>query len=591
MWYNTDMNDNQDDITRLKALNQDELKVVVDCVFKPEQSSRYAEKFNVTLETFTDSVCCSAWDALISLKTGDLGQRQKALRNALSLSTDQRTIDYIDNYIAMTPGEVELRLHRFACGGYERKIKAIPADVFREFGNTSDSSILADEITKRVNAVPKVPSCGCTEAEIDAEKNGRGENELPEIPPRCLHMPGFVDEVTEYSMDTAYKPNRTLSFAGALALLAHLAGRKFTDGRDTRTNLFVLAVADTGAGKEHPRKVNRKLLNEFCIAGTAFDSVASGEGIEEILFSCPSALLQIDEFQKLLQSIGNKQNQQAHSIAGSLLKLYTSSGSSYTMRVRATKPDQIGRVIDDPSLSVFGTGVGHGVYKALTLENIEEGLVGRCLIFDTEIEGEDNDFTNKPKEIPQNIIAFGQQLVAMDCWKNRIVVSYADGVNERLNAILKEIREKKSKCKSDSNFAGVAIWGRAAEKVSKLALLYAISGGVSEKFEQIVISKEAVEWAWELVQVLIKRMIFRIDTWMTEGDVQELSRRIVDYLKRQKNHSASRRDVQRSVKPKDMKQLEDAEAYLVGQGDIEVRQEAKRSKRYILIPRTKKEEV
>lgn len=76
------------------------------------------------------------------------------------------------------------------------------------------------------------------------------------VPDKLLSIPGFIDDVVKLSMQSAPYPNRVLSFTGALALLAFLVGRKVRDKRDNRSNIYLIALADSGTGKDHPRKVN-----------------------------------------------------------------------------------------------------------------------------------------------------------------------------------------------------------------------------------------------------------------------------------------------------------------------------------------------
>jgi hypothetical protein len=85
-------------------------------------------------------------------------------------------------------------------------------------------------------------------------------------PDSLLHVPGFVDDVMAHTLRTAPYPERTLAFCGALALQAVLAGRKVRDESDCRTNLYLLALANSGAGKDHPRKVNQRVLIEAGLA-------------------------------------------------------------------------------------------------------------------------------------------------------------------------------------------------------------------------------------------------------------------------------------------------------------------------------------
>src|SRR5262249_979622 len=51
-------------------------------------------------------------------------------------------------------------------------------------------------------------------------------------PPELLRIPGFIDDVMMYTLETAPYPERTLAFCGALTLQACLAGRKVRDVSD-----------------------------------------------------------------------------------------------------------------------------------------------------------------------------------------------------------------------------------------------------------------------------------------------------------------------------------------------------------------------
>jgi hypothetical protein len=113
-------------------------------------------------------------------------------------------------------------------------------------------------------------------------------------PERLLGVPGFIDQVMNYTLQTAPYPERTLAFGGALSLQAFLAGRKVRDMADNRTNLFVLGLANSGAGKDYPRKVNQKVLLEAGLTDCLGDSFASGEGIEDRLLVHPLEVIRLD---------------------------------------------------------------------------------------------------------------------------------------------------------------------------------------------------------------------------------------------------------------------------------------------------------
>lgn len=110
------------------------------------------------------------------------------------------------------------------------------------------------------------------------------------LPEELTDVPGFVMNLTDKIMCSSHSPNRTLAFAGALAMLAHLAGRTFSDGSGTRTNLYVIALAPSGSGKEAPRRINNQLAKSLGISESLMESVASGEALEDELVKMPSLL-------------------------------------------------------------------------------------------------------------------------------------------------------------------------------------------------------------------------------------------------------------------------------------------------------------
>src|SRR5262249_8565418 len=100
-------------------------------------------------------------------------------------------------------------------------------------------------------------------------------------PPELLRVTGFIEQVMDYTLTCAPYPEPVLAFAGALALQAFLAGRKVRDEADNRTNLYLLALANSGAGKDFPRKVNQRVLLEAGLAEGLGNSFARGEGLED----------------------------------------------------------------------------------------------------------------------------------------------------------------------------------------------------------------------------------------------------------------------------------------------------------------------
>lgn len=75
----------------------------------------------------------------------------------------------------------------------------------------------------------------------------------PEFSAALLNVPGFISRVMEHNLVTAHRPQPTLALGGALALQSALAGRQLADEAGTRTNMYILALAGSGCGKERAR--------------------------------------------------------------------------------------------------------------------------------------------------------------------------------------------------------------------------------------------------------------------------------------------------------------------------------------------------
>ena len=111
-----------------------------------------------------------------------------------------------------------------------------------------------------------------------------------------LNVPGFVNELKNYTLAVSPRPNPPLAFAGALAMLAHLTGRSYVDERGSHTNLYLAALAPTAMGKEDPRDTNKKLAAAAGILSSVPDSPASGEGLEDaVVTETPEAKLEIQK--------------------------------------------------------------------------------------------------------------------------------------------------------------------------------------------------------------------------------------------------------------------------------------------------------
>ena len=83
------------------------------------------------------------------------------------------------------------------------------------------------------------------ERDVAAEPVVPGPIDPGPVPASLLRVPGFIDEVIDYSLSNAPYPEPVLAFCGAVALQATLAGRKVRDPQDNRPAVYLLGLANT----------------------------------------------------------------------------------------------------------------------------------------------------------------------------------------------------------------------------------------------------------------------------------------------------------------------------------------------------------
>ncbi|MBQ9740878.1 MAG: bifunctional DNA primase/polymerase, partial [Kiritimatiellae bacterium] len=232
--------------------------------------------------------------------------------------------------------------------------------------------------------------------EVDAEEHDGALDDPGVIPESYFEVPGFVSDLMNFTLRTSYYPNKALAFAGAMAMLSHLTGRRYKDQRGGRFNLYLLALAKSGTGKEHPRSVNIDLATVTGIVGEFGDTFASGEGLEDSLLISPAMIYQVDEVDYLFNTVKVK-DVRAEQINSMLLKLYSESKTTHIMRKKAIQRGQPspGSVIVQPHLTVFGTATPKFFYQSLTERTMENGLLARCIILEA---GERGDAGNPHEE-------------------------------------------------------------------------------------------------------------------------------------------------------------------------------------------------
>jgi len=343
---------------------------------------------------------------------------------------------------------------------------------------------------------------------------------LPSVPPineELLTVPGFIGEVMDYSTETAPYPNHAMAFAGALAMQALLAGRKVRDSGDNRTNLYLLGLAHSAAGKDWPRKTNIKIAHEAGITSCIGDSFASGEGLQDAVSMEPSMLFQTDEIDGLLRSVSKSRDARYEAIMSTLLTMYSTSNSVLSMRRKAGK-EQPG-VVNQPCVTIFGTAIPNHYYEALSERMLTNGFFARMIILESGPRGAGQEPKIKP--LPPRIIDTARWWAQYRPGKGNLdnvnptprTIGHTDKAKSAMIDLRAEAEAEYAKAESVNDPIGTTVWGRVSEQARKLALIRA----VSRNHESTTIDIEDVRWASEFVLHQTRRMLYQAGTHVADS--------------------------------------------------------------------------
>lgn len=389
------------------------------------------------------------------------------------------------------------------------------------------------------------------------------------IPDSLLHVPGFVDDVMRYSLENAPYPSVPLAFCGAMALQSFLCGRKICDVGDLRPNVYLLALASSGTGKDFPRKVNSRVLFEIGHTNSLGDKFASGEGIQDALARNYSMLFQNDEMDGVLRQINLDRESKRESIPNILLTLYTSASEVYPIR---TKANQKGDAqIDQPHLTLFGTATPQYFYESLSHRMLTNGFFARMIIIDVGKRGE-GQAPGSTRQLPESILRIAhwwadfqpgsQRKNLLEVHPEPRVVPYTAEAIAAVGNLQRLADSEYDKAHAQNDEVARVAWSRTCENAKKLALLYACSAN----YEQPEIDLAAVQWATEFAMHQTRRQLYLATIYVAENPFHAECLKLMRTLKEAGGQMARNR-LMRAMRCK-MQDFDQMVTTLMTQGDI-----------------------
>jgi hypothetical protein len=382
--------------------------------------------------------------------------------------------------------------------------------------------------------------------EVDeAEPETIGPVDPGPFPEHLLSVPGLVDKIKTWNLETAHRPQPILALVGALCTLCVLIGRKVCDCRGNRSNLYFVSTAQSGGGKEHARKVTTSILYYAGLSHLEAAEPASDAGLIAAVEQQPAVLFQIDEFGRYLRNIINTAAASfLTAIVSVLLRLYSTSDSAFLGKSYADPTKN--KVIHQPCVSLHSTTVPESLYQSLTAESLSDGFLARLLVFETSgtlPPRQFKEFGNPPADVVETARFWGNFVPGNGNMKGQFpqpkVVPTTDDAKKIFDELAGVVDSELTSGRPENH----AIWARCEEKACRLALVYACS----VNHENPVIDEAAARWACELSAYQTKRMIWLCSQWVSHSAFDALQKKIIRAV-RDKGGSITKRELTRQLK-------------------------------------------
>ena len=348
-----------------------------------------------------------------------------------------------------------------------------------------------------------------------------------------------VDLLTRHILDTAIKPQPWLAVGASLCAIGALMGRKYRTETNLRSNLYVVGIADSGAGKDHARNAVKEA---FIAAGLhqylGGNRIASGAGLLAALQRQPSLLFQKDEFGQFLGSIADKRRAPAYKseIWDLLVELYTSAGGTFLGSEYADQKERPRVDIVQPCCCLYATTVPGPFWTALRQAALFDGGLARLLVFKSPDVADSNLKAHQVDDVPSELI---EALQAIDRGAGRSAVGgnlvhvngacitpapLTVGMTPAAEQIFVQLDKQQTAClRSMDDSAQAAILARQWENTAKVAMILAVG---DDPQAPLIIEQHAI-LACDYVDRCIKTILAGAEQFLADNQTEEYTKRML----------------------------------------------------------------
>lgn len=379
-----------------------------------------------------------------------------------------------------------------------------------------------------------------------------------ELPDHLTRVPGLLGEVTDWIVSSARRPNRTLALGAAIPIIGTLMGQAIAGPTLSATHLYIVALAPTGAGKDHPLRSIMTILkgcNADRLVGP--DEFISMPAVISFLTKKQLSVCPIDEIGAFLKRLGHfKASAYEKSVTKMLRSVWGASFRSIMTPEWAAKES---KEIKNPAMSIYGVSTPQEFFSALEGDDIVNGFLNRFLLLTSDTKAKDTNPVLDPLAIPRDL---GLKLAAFRNAMNQIApedltapigedrrlkrMTWGAGAEAAYNGLKLDIDRISRDMEIEPYFA------RTGEMAVRLAAI------VAAGCNRMIVEPDDMAWAAEIALWSANRMADMAGSYIAENEAQRTHNRVVRIIAERggrASHSQIVQALKGSVRSRDLKDV------------------------------------
>jgi hypothetical protein len=373
------------------------------------------------------------------------------------------------------------------------------------------------------------------------------------LPQFIANPPGILGDITRWIVATAPKSQHELALAAAICLGSVVMGRTYRSQYGNWTSLYVVMIAKSTEGKEHPQACIEKALTDADLLGLiGGGGYTSAGAVFSALLKSPCHVATIDEMGKLLKL--SRAKGQANSEAA-LDKLIEAFGRvdgvlrppTYSqMTLSKGQAANTERIVYNPAITLLGATTPATFFENLTDDLVKDGFLGRCIVVESkqprqlmrfvEREGTPQKIIDWCKAVHVSAVKTGNltDVSPAEMRPSIIELPFSEGCMQLMQAFEQELNDAKD---SNETEGLDVLLGRTLEKAMRLALIVCKACDPNNREVQT----EHLQWAIEYVRhydmSLIRSVRKERIASQTDGDIK----RVINFIKNAHRYRGDKR--------------------------------------------------